>query len=221
MADDQAQGGPASYRAPGGPAPDEPTRGHPVKAMLGGILVLWLFLWIIIPNPKDQPIDPTTGATKTTPGMTTGTPNVPHVTSRTVAELQDFNVVAVLVPPDTTDEQVGHLLSRFKTARIDGTLGQYITATSRGNKLGPHAIADIYVFSDGKWATPAALRAVVEGRHNAADAKIGGMTFDEVAPHVRGHYMINLHEPDHRDRASVGYADEEAGYHGPGYRELF
>ena len=69
MADDQAQGGPASYRAPGGPAPDEPTRGHPVKAMLGGILVLWLFLWIIIPNPKDQPIDPTTGATKTTPGV--------------------------------------------------------------------------------------------------------------------------------------------------------
>ena len=33
--------------------------------------------------------------------------------------------------------------------------------------------------------------------------------------------MINLHEPDHRDRASVGYADEESGYHGPGYRELF
>ena len=77
MADDQAQGGPASYRAPGGPAPDEPTRGHPVKAMLGGILVLWLFLWIIIPNPKDQPIDPTTGATKTTPGMTTANIFIP------------------------------------------------------------------------------------------------------------------------------------------------
>src|SRR5439155_5401785 len=135
-------------------------------------------------------------------------------------ELPDFNAVAVLVPPDTTDEQVGHLLSRFKTARIDGTLRQYIPATSRG-KLGPHAIPDIYVFSDGKWATPPALRAVVEVRPNAADAKIGGMTFDEVAPHVRGHYMINLHEPDHRDRASVGYADEEAGYRAPGYRELF
>ena len=48
----------AGYRTPGGPAPDQPTGGHPIKAVLGGILLLWLILWIVIPNPKNQPIDP-------------------------------------------------------------------------------------------------------------------------------------------------------------------
>jgi hypothetical protein len=189
---------------------------------LGGIVALWLVLWVIIPNPKDQPIDPTTGQPKSTPGMTTGTPNVPHVTSRTVAVLPDYNAVAVLVPPDTTDEQVAHLLQRFKKARIDETLVQYIPPTIKGDKLGPHAIADIYVFSEKEWATTDALRVLAQGPHSALDTgRKGGPTFAEIAGHVRGHYLINLHEAERRDRASLGYADEDGGAHSAQYQELF
>ena len=101
------------YRAPGGPAPDQPTGGHPIKAVIGGIVALWLVLWLVIPNPKDQPVDPRTGMTERTPGMTSGTSNVPHVTSRAAAVLPEFNAAAVLVPPDTTNEQVAHLLQRL------------------------------------------------------------------------------------------------------------
>jgi hypothetical protein len=60
--------------------PDRPTGGHPIVAVLGGILGLWLILWVVIPNPKDQPVDPKSGLTERTPGMTTGASNVPHVT---------------------------------------------------------------------------------------------------------------------------------------------
>src|SRR3989449_3915090 len=126
------------------PEPDTPTGGHPIAAVVGGIRALWLILWIVIPNPKDQPIDPKTGQTAVTPGMTTGTPSAPHVTSRTVAVLRDYNAVAVLVPPDTTDEQVVQLLRRFKKARLDETLAQHIPSTTKGDKLGPPATPRTY-----------------------------------------------------------------------------
>ena len=211
-----------SYRNPNAPEPDKPTGGHPIAAVVGGILALWLFLWIVIPNPKDQPIDPKTGETKSTPGMTTGTPSAPHVTSRAVAVLPDYNAVAVLVPPDTTDEQVSQLLVRFKKARFDETLVQYIPPTTKGNKLGPHAIADIYVFSEREWATADTLRIVALGPHSPTGAKKkSGPTFAEAISHVRGHYVINLHEAEHRERGSLRYADEDGGTRTPRYKELF
>jgi hypothetical protein len=210
------------FRNPGAPEPGKPTGGHPIVAVVGGILALWLILWIVIPNPKDQPIDPKTGETKTTPGMTTGTPSAPHVTSRTVAVLADYNAVAVLVPPDTTDEQVAQLLQRFKKARLDETLEQYIPPTTKGDKLSPHAVADIYVFSEREWATPNTLRVVALGPHSPQDSKKkGGPTFAEAISHVRGRYIINLHEAEHRERGSIGYVDEDGGTHTPNYKELF
>jgi len=39
--------------------------------------------------------------------------------------------------------------------------------------------------------------------------------------HVRGHYVINLHEAEHRDRGSLGYADEDGATYGTDYKELF
>jgi hypothetical protein len=209
---------PGSYRTPGGPAPDQPTGGHPIKAVLGGILLLWLTLWIVIPNPKDQPIDPKTGVTERTPGMTTGTPNVPHVTSRAAAVLPEFNAAAILVPPDTTDDQIAHLLQRFKRARVDQTLVQYIPPTTKEDKLGPHAIADIYIFSESEWATPQVLRDLARGPHGGEKQ---GLAFKDVVRHVRGHYVINLHEAEHRDRGSLGYADEDGSTYGTHYQELF
>lgn len=207
------------YRAPGGPAPDQPTGGHPIKAVVGGILVLWAILWVVIPNPKDQPVNPTSGMTERTPGMTSGTPNVPHVTSRTVAVLPEYNAAAVLVPPDTTKEQIAHLLEKFKRARINETLVQYVPATSKGDKFGPHAVADIYIFSEKEWATPDALRTVAKGPHS--DDGKPALSFKDVVAHVRGHYVINLHEAEHRDRGSLGYADEQGSTHGSHYEELF
>ncbi len=209
------------WRNPSAPEPGKPTGGHPVAAVVGGICALWLILWVVIPNPKDQPTNPTTGLTESTPGMTTGTPSAPHVTSRTVATVPEYNAVAVLVPPDTTDEQVAQLLQRFKKARIDETLVQYIPATTKGDKLGPHAIADIYVFSERDWATIEALRSISRGPHGPPDAKKSGPSFAETMGHVRGRYVINLHEAERRDRASLGYADDDGEIRGPNYKELF
>ena len=211
-----------AWRNPSGPEPGQPTGGHPIIAVVGGILTLWLILWVVIPNPKDQPTDPTTGQTTATPGMTTGTPSAPHVTSRTVAVLPEYNAVAVLVPPDTTDEQVAQLLQRFKKARLDETLSQYVPPTSKNDKLGPHAIADIYVFSESDWATTDSLLTLARGPHSPPDPRMKSRrTFTETIGRVRGRYVINLHEAEHRDRASLGFTDEGGQIRGPNHKELF
>jgi len=211
-----------AWRNPSAPEPGKPTGGHPIAAALGGLFALWLVLRIVIPNPADQPTDPTTGQTTTTPGLTTGARSAPHVTSRTVAVLPDYNAVAVLVPPDTTDTQVAQLLQRFKKARLDETLRQYIPPTSKRDKLGPYAIADIYVFSEKEWATTHSLLSLARGPHSPPDpTKPPGPTFTDMTRHIRGHYAINLYESDRRDRASVGYRDEDGHLHGPNYEELF
>jgi len=210
-----------AWRNPSAPEPGQPTGGHPILAVVGGVFTLWLVLRIVLPNPGDQPIDPTTGQITTTPGMTTGIRSAPHVTSRTVAVLPEYNAVAVLVPPDTTDAQVGQLLQRFKKARLDETLVQYIPPTSQGDKLGIHALADIYVFSEREWATTSSLLSLARGPHSPPDPKQQGPTFADTSRHIRGHYAINLYESDRRDRASIGYLDEDGHPHGSQYEELF
>lgn len=222
MTQEEAPRDPAPARNPDDIAPDKPTGGHPVVAVVGAISILTLILWVVIPNPNDQPINPATGETKSTPGMTSGTPAAPHVSSRTVALLPEFNAVAVLVPPDTTDEQVEQLLQRFKKARLDETLVQYIPPTIKGDKLGQHAIADIYVFSEKEWASVEILKVLAKGPHDGAEGeKKPGTSFSEVAGRVRGHYAINLHDAERRDRASLGYADEDGGHLSKNYKELF
>jgi hypothetical protein len=63
---------------------------------------------------------------------------------------------------------------------------------------------------------------VALGPHSPQDPKKkGGPTFAEAISHVRGRYVINLHEAEHRERGSIGYADEDGGTHAPNYKELF
>jgi len=73
-----------------------------------------------------------------------------------------------------------------------------------------------------RWAAVAVLKTLAQGPHSAQSGeKKSGPAFSEAAGRVRGRYVINLHEAERRDRGSLGYADEEGGYHGPNYRELF
>ena len=71
-----------------------------------------------------------------------------------------------------------------------------------------------------EWATSETLRALARGPHSRDD-KPGVLSFSDVVTHVRGHYGINLHEAEHRDRGSIGYADEAGSAHGTDYKELF
>ena len=121
---------------------------HPAIVLFGVIIGLWLFITMIIPKSKNtkhpagmpsQPVQPL-------PATALSDDVVPvFSTSATISEL---NIVNLVVPPATTDSQIGALINHLKSARENNTLADLIPATTSGDELGDFAIADIYIFSE-------------------------------------------------------------------------
>jgi hypothetical protein len=103
---------------------------------------------------------------------------------------------------------------------LDQTLPQLIPPTTPGHKLGEHAIADIYVYSDPKYADPEAVRVLARGAHAPGELYPQAIPFEEAMEQVRGHYRIDLNDTGHPDQASLGFADE-SGVHSRHYKPLF
>lgn len=66
---------------------------------------------------------------------------------------RSYALVSVLVAPTTTSEQLKALIYAFRKAKKEGSLSQYIPATTPGVKGDPHQTVMIFVFSDPKWAS--------------------------------------------------------------------
>jgi hypothetical protein len=188
---------------------------HPVVVILGVIVVLWIFIWISIPSSKQrQPGGP--DAPQATSTKDTDAPVIFRVT----ATAPDMNAVAITVPKEATTSQISGLLNRFREARLNQTLADLVPPTTPGHKLGTHAIADIYVFSDNRYATADAVRVLSRGAHAPGDLYPQAIPFEEAMEQVRGHYRIDLNDTAHPDQASVGFADE-SGVHSRHYKKIF
>jgi len=62
---------------------------------------------------------------------------------------RDLTALSLLVPKDTTDEQLAQLIYAFRQARKENRLGRMgIPSTTRGGKYGDYAIVVIYVFTE-------------------------------------------------------------------------
>jgi len=188
---------------------------HPVAVILGVIVVLWIFIWISIPSSKQrQPGGPEAP-------QATGTKDADApVIYRVVATVPDINAVAITVPKEATTSQISGLLNRLREARLNQTLSEMIPPTTPGHKLGPHAIADIYVFSDTRYATPDAVKVLALGAHAPGNLYPQAFPFEETMEQVRGHYRIDLNDTAHPDQGSVGFADD-SGVHSRHYKKIF
>lgn len=194
---------------------------HPAFVLFGVIAGLWLFITLIIPKEKNtkhlagmpsQPVQPL-------PEASYSDDVVPvFSTSATIPEL---NIVNLLVPPATTDSQVGALLHHLKSARLKNTLTDLLPATTPGDELGDFAIAEIYVFSDSKHSIAQTTQVLSRGAH--APSTIYGETipYEVAMEQVRGHYSINLHNPTTPDTGSLGFGEEETGVYSKGYQKIF
>lgn len=194
---------------------------HPAIVLFGVIVGLWLFITMIIPKSKNtkhpagmpsQPVQPL-------PATAFSDDVVPvFSTSATIPEL---NIVNLLVPPATTDSQIGALLNHLKTARQNNTLTDLIPATTPGNELGDFAIADIYIFSESEHAIAQTTRVLSRGAH--APSTIYGETipYEVAMEQVRGHYSINLHNRTTPDTGSLGFGEEETGVYSKRYQKIF
>ncbi len=201
------------------PGPYEEGRragAHPLVVVFGVIFGLWLLMWLYIPSSKQKP---TTGP-EPAPAVVMEEPDAAPVMFKVKTTIPEINAVGIVVPPQATESQIVGLLKRLRTARLADQLSTMLPATSPGHKLGDHAIADIYIFSDTQYAKPAAIGVLARGAHAPGELYPQAVPFETAMEAVRGHYRIDLNDTGHPDQASLGFADE-SGVHSKTFRPLF
>ena len=189
---------------------------HPLVVVFGILLGLWLFVAFIVPSSKNKQAVGTDGGT----AVVIEDPDAAPVIFRVQTTIAEMNTIAVVVPHQATDSQVIGLLKRLKQERLDGTLIQHIPATTPGHKLGEHAVADLYIFSDKKYAEPDTVRTLARGAHAPGNLYPQAVPFEVAMEAVRGHYQINLHDTGKPDKGSLGFSDE-SGVHSKHFRPIF
>jgi hypothetical protein len=189
---------------------------HPLVVVFGVILALWVLIYLYVPSGKQKP-----GAAAPeriqTPAEDADTAPVIYKIGSTVPE---FNVITLVVPPQATDSQVIGLLKRFRDARLANTLANMLPPSTPGHKLGDHAVAEVFVFSDPQYARPEAVSVLARGAHVPGELYPQTVQFEVAMEQVRGHYRIDLNDTGHPDQASLGFADE-SGVHSKHFRRLF
>jgi hypothetical protein len=193
---------------------------HPAIVLFGVIIGLWVLIMLFIPTPKKDK----QGTVPDNPEALQRSieePDAAPVMFSVAATVPDMNAVSVLVPPQATASQIVGLVKKLHEARLNNTLADLgIPPTTPGHALGPHAIADVYIFSERQYATADAIRVLARGAHAPGELYPQAIPFEIAMEHVRGHYRIDLHDTGNPDEGSLGFADE-SGVHSKHYRRIF
>lgn len=189
---------------------------HPLLVVFGILLGLWLFVALIVPSSRNKQVTGTEG-----PAVSAiEDPEAAPVIFKVQTTIAEMNTIGLVVPPQATDSQIVGLLKRLKQERLAGTLGDHVPATTPGHKLGDHAIADIYVFSDSTFAEANTIRTLARGAHAPGNLYPDAIPFEVAMEAVRGHYRIDLNDTGSPDRGSLGFADD-SGVHSKHFRRIF
>lgn len=189
---------------------------HPLVVVFGVLIGLWLFVALIVPSSRNKQATGTEG-----PNVSViEDPEAAPVMFKVQTTIVEMNTVSLVVPEQATDSQIVALLKRLKEARLEGTLGDHLPATTPGHKLGDHAIADIFIFSDKQFAEPDTMRTLARGAHAPGTLYPNAVPFEVAMEQVRGYYRIDLNDTGSPDNGSLGFADE-SGVHSKHYRRIF
>lgn len=195
---------------------------HPAIVIFGVILGLWLFIQAIIPKSKDVQPPQTSDARPQRAATLLKDAKAALVPTFTVtAHAVELNAVSLLVPRQTTDSQVVALLTHLKESRRNGSLSSRVPATTPGNEVDEFAVADVYIFSDSRYAVPEALEVLSVGAHAPGDFYQSTIPFEVAMEQVRGHYTVNLNDKTRPERAALGMAEEATGLYSKRYQPLF
>jgi hypothetical protein len=187
---------------------------HPAIVVFGVIIGMWLLIALAVPSGKQKQ------ATGPEISQVSEESDAAPVMFKVQATMSDVNAVSLVVPEGATASQVVGLLKRLKQARLDRSLSSLLPETSPGHKLGGHAVADIYIFSDSKYAQPEVVTTLSRGAHAPGDLYPQKIPFEEAMEHVRGHYRIDLNDTGNPDSGSLGFADD-SGIHSRHFRRIF
>jgi hypothetical protein len=125
---------------------------------------------------------------------------------------QDKTALSILVPKNTTTEQLKTLILEFRSARQSHTLSKMIPPTTKGGSQGDYWLVWIFVFSEPEWATQDRLKKFI----NASMKSESDMQFSkEYGKHVKAEYFYSHME----EYGNVGY--KEGSVRTPNYKKLF
>jgi hypothetical protein len=189
---------------------------HPLVVVFGIIIGLWVIIALVVPSGKQKQ---GTGL-ETAHAPITEDPEAAPVMFKVHATMTDVNAISLVVPTQATTSQIVGLLKRFREARLDHTLTTLLPATTPGHKLGDHAVAEIYIFSDPRYAEAEAVRTLARGAHVPGGLYPQAIPFEVAMEQVRGFYRIDMNDTGNPDNGSVGFADE-SGVHSKHYRRIF
>jgi hypothetical protein len=189
---------------------------HPLLVGIGILLGLWLFVALIVPSSRNKQAAGTEGPA----APVIEDPDAAPVIFKVQTVVIEMNTLGLVVPPQATDSQIVGLLKQLKQERLAGSLGDHLPSTTPGHKLGDHAVADIYVFSDGKYAEADTIRTLTRGAHAPGNLYPDAIPFEVAMEAVRGHYRIDLNDTGSPDKGSLGFADE-SGVHSKQFRRIF
>ena len=176
---------------------------------------MWVLINLAVPSGKQKQA---TGPEISQ--VVTEDPDAAPVMYKVQTTLTEFNAMSIVVPAQVTTSQVVGLLKQLKQARLNRTLDTMLPATSPGHKLGDHAVADLYIFSDPTYATSEVVGTLARGAHAPGNLYPQAIPFEVAMEHVRGHYRIDLNDTSNPDTGSIGFADE-SGVHSRQYRRIF
>jgi len=189
---------------------------HPLFVVFGILLGLWLFVALIVPSSRNKQATGTEG-----PSVSViEDPEAAPVMFKVQSSITEMNAVGLVVPPQATDSQIIALLKRLKQDRLAGNLGKHIPSTTPGHKLGDHAVADIFIFSEAKYAEANTVRTLTRGAHAPGTLYPDAIPFEVAMEAVRGHYRIDLNDTGSPDKAFLGFADD-SGIHSKHFRRIF
>ncbi len=189
---------------------------HPLVVVFGIIIGLWALIALFVPSGKQRQAN----GPESPQALVAEDPEAAPVMFKVHATVTDVNAISLIVPSEATNSQIVGLLKRLREARLADTLSTLLPATTPGHKLGNHAVAEIYIFSDPQYAVADAVRALARGAHAPGALYPQAIPFEVAMEQVRGFYRIDLHDTGNPDTGSLGFADE-SGVHSRQYRRIF
>jgi len=113
---------------------------------------------------------------------------------------RDKTVLSIVVPQNTTSEQLKTLILQFRAARKSNSLSTMIPATTQGGKYGDYAIVWVFVLTERDWAAADKLRRFI----NSSAKSLADKEFDKkYVKHIKAEYFYSVGE----EYGSLGYDD--------------
>ncbi len=106
---------------------------------------------------------------------------------------------SILVSPGISEEDLIQLVFAFKEARGRGDLVKMVPLSS----IKVFSFFEIYVFTDGKWASREKLKKFIEGHLHQSGKEEEFLR--EYATHIQGHYLYSFRLKE--EEGTIGYND--------------